>query len=216
MSEKLFSIENPSAEREQNYKAKILSIINDVEARVRLIIPNQGMDREIHEKRLIDTRKEAAEHSEIRKDLLETFGVPNDSEHVFIFDDYTDQSKAKVQRAQRAFIVFIDALTKEAFYGEGRIGHALLLNNLERMFQEVTGEEITGDLLEEGMKTDPPRFLTFKGFLSTDKFKTLSESSLSMIKTPIFDAEGQVIETPDTWFLTGHSLEGISPNIRPE
>jgi len=206
MSEKSFFIEKPSEGNEQSYRQKLLTIINDMEERVRLITPDQGFHTEIHKQKVLSNKNETKEHEEIRRDICESFGVPFDSEHVYVFDKEMGES-VKKQRVERAFIVLIDIITREAFYGEGRISHVVLLNGIidlaSRKDPTITSEEVF-----DGIESDPPKFLTFKGFLSKDNFSSFSESSKSMLETPIFDGDGNVIETPNEWFLTGHSLDG--------
>ncbi|MFA6296939.1 MAG: hypothetical protein WC629_00010 [Candidatus Paceibacterota bacterium] len=206
MSEKSFFIENPSEGKEQSYKQKLLAIINEAEERVRLVNPDQGFHAEIHQQKILSNKNETKAHEEIRKDICESFGVPFDSDHVYIFDKDMGEG-IKKQRVERAFIVLINAVTREAFYGEGRISHVVLLNGIIGLASQKDSTFTSEDVFD-GIESNPPRFLTFKGFLSNNNFSSFSESSKSMLKTPIFDADGNVVETPNEWFLTGHSLEG--------
>jgi hypothetical protein len=206
MSEKSFSIEN--LDKNQNYKDKLLAIINDAEKKARLIRPNDALHKETHTERVLSNKNEAKEHEEIRKDICESFGVELDGSHVFVLD--SGGGSIKKQRAERASAVLIDAYTREAFYGEGRTGHIVLLNEMIALAHEVA-PDVTPDVVFSGLETDPPQFLYFKGFLSDDGFPSLSDGAKSTLKTAIFDANGDVIETPAEWFLTGHSLEGHSP-----
>ena len=206
MSEKSFFIEKPSEENEQSYKQKLLSIINDAEENIRLIIPDQGFHSEIHKEKVLSNKNEIKEHEEIRKDICESFGVPFDSDHVYLFDKEMGEM-IKKQRVERAFIVLIDIITREAFYGEGRISHAVLLNGIIDLASK-NDPTLEREKVLDGIESNPPHFLTFKGFLSNDNFSSFSEASKSMLETPIFDQNGEVIETPGEWFLTGHSLEG--------
>jgi len=204
--EKSFSIEKPAGSKESHYHEGILRIINDLEKRVRAIEPNAVLHKELHEKRRMDARAEVKEFEEVRKDVCESFGVPYDEEHVYLQSNFG----IKEQRALRAFFVLIDAISKEAFYGEGRTDHIALYTKLcDRLAEidpHVNFETVSQD--ETG------RYITFKGFVSTKEFAELSESNRRVLETPIIDEKNQKIETPKTWFVTGHNLpEGDKTEI---
>ncbi|MEI6305128.1 MAG: hypothetical protein WCP09_03905 [Candidatus Taylorbacteria bacterium] len=207
---KTFSIESPEQKEGSHYQQDILKIINHIETQVRAIEPDALMHGELHTKRIIDSRSEVREFEDVRKDVCESFGVPADEEHVYMYNNPT----ANEQRALRAFFVLIDAISKEAFYGEGRIDHITLYRKLcEKLAvfdPKADFETISQD------ESVPQRYLTFKGFVSTREFAELSESNRRVLETPIVDESGAKIETPKTWFVTGHNLpEGNESHIVP-
>lgn len=201
--EKKFSIEGQNSEVQPNYKDRILSIVNDIEKRVRLINPDQLLSKELHEARALDARKENAEFEMVRRDVRESFGVPDDAEHVYLYDNKIQGTVE--QRALRAFFVMIDTVRRENFYGEGRIDHNTLFRNLVGLAKKFDAT-IDFDSVVERMDTDPPQYLIFKGFLSVKDFREISDSSRKVLETPLFDAEGEKIDTASDWFLTGHNL----------
>lgn len=190
-------------EVQPNYKDRILSIVNDIEKRVRVINPDQLLSKELHEHRALDARKENVEFGAVRRDVCESFGVPNDSEHMY---SYGSEGQGTVeQRALRAFFVLIDTVRQENFYGEGRIDHNTLFRNLVGLAQKFD-PTIDFESVVDRMDTDPPQYLVFKGFLSVKDFREISDSSRKVLETPLFDNEGKKIETAADWFLTGHNL----------
>ena len=200
---KEFEIHEPSPEAATNYHQKLLHIINDINVKVRAIEPDKAFHDEVHEHKRIDATKEVAEFAEIRADVCESFGVPNDDEHTYIYRGPGDGE----QRAFRAFFVLIDSLNKKAFYGEGRIGHITLFQKLADMLQKTDPESTFKNIMGE-LEKDSLRYLVFKGFLSTKEFAELSESNRRVLETPILDEHGEKIETPVSWFITGHSVPG--------
>src|SRR3989338_629040 len=130
--EKKFSFEVPAnKEGRPNYQDKILSVINEVKERVRVVNPDEQLYKELHAKRVMDSRQEMKEYEPVRKDICETFGVPFDDEHMVMFDPHrTNMSGPIEQRALRCFYVLIDSIHREGFYGEGRTMHHVLLNKI--------------------------------------------------------------------------------------
>jgi len=77
----------------------------------------------------------------------------------------------------------------------------VLRDKLSRFDHFATFDSVSED------ESDPPRYLIFKGFMSTDGFQTsLSESSRNILETPIIDENGNRINTPGNWFISGHNL----------
>ena len=200
---KSFSIENPPEGASTKYHDELLRIINDIEKQVRSIEPDPALHNELHEQKYMDARAETVEFEPIRKDVCESFGVPDDGEHTYIHEGAGIGS----QRALRAFFILIDTLSKESFYGEGRIDHNTLLEKLTEKLSRID-KDATSDSIMNTLDTDSLRYLVFKGFLSTKEFQELSESSRKILETPIVDKEGQKIVTPSTWFITGHNIPG--------
>ncbi len=198
---KSFEITGAQKEDGEDYHARLLHIINDINVKVRAVEPDASFHKEIHEQKKLDATKEIEEFEEIRQDVCDSFGVKNDDEHVYIYRG----PGAGVQRAMRAFFVLIDSLTKESFYGEGRIGHITLFKNLADKLEKIDGHS-NFDTINEAMQNDSLRYLVFKGFLSTKEFQELSDSNRSVLETPIIDESGQKVETPSTWFVTGHNI----------
>jgi hypothetical protein len=199
---KEFSIETPDQNESSHYHEEILRIINDLEMQVRSVEPDALMHKELHEKRMIDAQAEVKEFENIRKDVCESFGIPFDEEHVYIYN----KPGPMEQRALRAFFVLIDAVSKEAFYGEGRINHIMLYEKLcERLSKALGNPDISFDTVSDDL-SKPQRFVTFKGFVSTSEFAELSDTNRRVLETPIVDEKGLRIETPKTWFVTGHNL----------
>jgi hypothetical protein len=206
---KEFSIEKPIQSESSHYHEDILRIINDLEKQVRSVSPDRLMHDELHEKRTIDTQSEIMEFEDIRKDVCESFGIPYDEEHVYLYN----KPGAIEQRALRAFFVLIDAVSKEAFYGEGRIDHITLYRKLCEKLAIADDPTITFETVSQD-ESKPQRFITFKGFVSTKEFAELSETNRRVLETPILDESGKKVETPKTWFVTGHNLpEGTATEI---
>ncbi|TSC67151.1 MAG: hypothetical protein G01um101472_505 [Parcubacteria group bacterium Gr01-1014_72] len=201
--ERAFTIEKASAEKHPSYKDSLLQIVNDIERRVRVINPDAVLQRETHIKKLIDARKEVAEYEEVRKDIAESFGVSLDADHTYIHAQ--GEAGAIEQRALRAFFILIDTFHEENFYSEGRIDHNALFRNLIPLLKKID-ENIDFETIAEGMDTDPPRFLVFKGFLSTKAFREVSDAARKVLETPIFDSDGRKIDTAEEWFVTGHNV----------
>jgi hypothetical protein len=201
---KEFSIEQAPVNENTHYHEGILKIINHLEKQVRSIEPNAVLHKELHEKRMVDARAEIKEFEDVRRDVCESFGVPFDEEHVYLYGKSSNINIVE-QRALRAFFVLIDALTKEALYGEGRIDHITLYRKLCDKLAEIEGDPKVD--FETVSQDKAGRYITFKGFVSTKEFAELSESNRKMLETPIVDEEGKIIETPKTWFITGHNLD---------
>lgn len=203
--EKSFHIEGPSSER-GNYHESLLRIVNEAEKRVRAVIGiDKVMHDELHEKKVIDSRQEEVEFTDVRKDICESFGIPFDDEHIYIYE-----GKIGNQRAMRAFYVLIDAVREISLYGEGRIGHVILLNKLAERLSRITGlseKEISADIDDDTSE----KYLIFKGFLSIDGFKDMSDTNRRVLETPIVDEFGQKVETPENWFVTGHNVPPSTP-----
>lgn len=208
MTEKQFELGRQNEVVQPHYKDRLLKIINDIEETVRVVNPDQLLHKELHEKKVIDARKEAQAFEGVRKDVCEAFGVPFDGEHIYLHTPEAVTSGPTLQRAFRAFYVLIDAVKKEAFYGEGRIDHNTLLNNAIKLLNEATEQGLTVEEIFNGIDETPPKFIVFKGFVSKDEdgFGDLTSTSNRVLETPIFDENGQKIETPSNWFITGHNL----------
>lgn len=209
--EKKFSLETPAQQTEHfGYKDRILSIINEVEERARVVNPDPRLNRELHERKVMDTRQEMREFEPVRKDICEAFGVHLDDEHVFIYDPHRGSVGPVEQRALRSFYVLIDSIRKEGFYGEGRSIHHLLLNKLIEKAKDKD-PRVTEEQVLAGINANPPSYIAFKGFLSTREFKEISDASRKVLETPLFDKEGKLVETAENWFVSGHNLEEMFP-----
>lgn len=196
-------IQLEKGEKHISYKDKILKIVNDIETKARIVEPDQLLHRELHEKKAMDTNREVKEFESVRKDVCSTFGVHEDDEHVFIYQQKIEG--AIEQRALRAFFVLIDTVHGQSFYGEGRIDH----NTLFRKLVDLLGKydpKADFDTIVDGMDKNPPRYLVFKGFISIKNFSEISDSSRKVLEMPILDEEGNRIDTASDWFITGHSL----------
>lgn len=203
---KNFSLEaaSPKSAESIDYHSQILKIINEIEQQVRVIAPDKVLDRELHKKRIIDSKRERQEFEEIRKDIYSSFGVPADSEHTYIHEPFSGTNLHE-QRALRAFSVLVDVVQRQAYYGEGRIDHNTLFRNLVE-YASKEDPSLTFETAVTRMDETPPKIIFFKGFLSLQNFKEISDSSRKVLETPLYDAEGRKIDTAETWFLTGHSL----------
>ncbi len=185
-----------------NYKERILKIINDYEVAVRAVSPNQYLDAETHHREVPTGQKEAKDYETVRKDVCESFGVGQDDRHIYIHEKEKKIDPSVKQRLARAFVIVIDALTDEKFYGEGNTNHIEIFNELvdringgQDIFAEKTFFEHT-----------PSRYLFFKGFIDNKDFDYLSPDAIKILKTPIFDEEGQEINTPTNWFISDCNL----------
>lgn len=202
---KTFSLESAERSEKRDYHARLLSIINDIEKRIRVVSGDPLIDRETHAKKFIDARKEVVEFEPVRRDICESFGVKYDTNHIFHYDSQ-NQFGPREQRTLRAFFVLIDTVNGEGFYGEGRIDHNTLLNALIGRLRS-NGQPVSFEEAVDGMGENPPRYLVFKGFLSIKDFKEISDSGRKVLETPVFDEEGTPIETAENWFITGHNLQ---------
>jgi hypothetical protein len=202
--DKSFEIGKPTSdEGVSHYRDEILTIINDIEIKVRSVVPDELLHQETHEKKHIYARREREQYEEIRQDVCASFGVSYDDEHVYLHD-----SVEGTQRALRAFYVLIDSINKQAFYGEGRIDHNTLLIKLCDKLAAFDGVS-TYESVTRAMDEEPLKYLIFKGFLSKKEFKELSDASRSVLETPIIDGNGHKISTPSTWFVTGHNIPEV-------
>ncbi|MEK7506352.1 MAG: hypothetical protein AAB572_01995 [Patescibacteria group bacterium] len=164
---------------------RILKIINAqiIEAQISKI--SQGLHNELHREKRMNTLGEISMYEDAREDVYLSFGIPDDKEHCYLMP-----GKEGIQRAYRAFVVFIDrkktdpkSKFHEAFYGEGRTSHNHLLQavidkaneygikdaSLESYIAETekkSSSDFTfADLPKDPEATQGPRWLFFKGFL---------------------------------------------------
>ncbi|PIP86901.1 hypothetical protein COW81_03165 [Candidatus Campbellbacteria bacterium CG22_combo_CG10-13_8_21_14_all_36_13] len=212
--ERTFSIQHEFQGDEENnnerqHAVRFLEVLNGL--RKKVLAPDmhpQGLlHKAVHVEKLIDSRGELESLEAVRDDILYTFGVPNDKDHVFIAErDGNSDVGTKKQRAVRAFYVLVDLLSETgdgtAYYAEGRDMHAHLFNTIVERFN--VGADI--DELYELITADNPRFLTFKGFLSGENFADLPDTARATLEEKLTDSNGEVIETPPDWFITGTSL----------
>ncbi len=209
--EKKFSFEVPANKSERlGYKDRILSIINEVEERVRVINPDDALNRELHGKKTIDARREVQEFEPVRRDVCEAFGIPFDDDHISIYDPHRSTTGPVEQRAFRCFCVLIDSIKKEGFYGEGRIMHHALLNALIEKAREQD-PNVTEEKIIAGIGATVPTYIFFKGFLSATDFREVSDVNRRVMETPLFDKNGKPVETAENWFVSGHNLEEMFP-----
>ncbi len=205
--EKKFSIENAEGSR-GDYKTQILSVINALEKRVRMtdVSPNSELFETVHKKKPVDARAEVAEFEPVRRDIRETFAVPDDSEHIYIYDAHRGSAESTVkQRAIRCFCVLFDTVKHEGYYGEGRIIHNVLLNKIVELVTARTGD--SEEVIFESMEADTPKFIFVKGFMSTEDFKELGDKYRKDQEHPLVDETGKAIETAEGWFISGSNLE---------
>lgn len=209
--EKQFSIEKPQNKPEHfGYKNRILGVISDIEKKIRVVNPDDQLFNELHAKRRMDSRAERQEFEAVRKDICETFGVNQDEDHVYLYSPHKGPESIVEQRALRCFYVLIDAENRDAFYGEGRTLHHFLFEKLVKLMEKKY-PNINSEFVIDHLEGNPPKYIAFKGFLSTKEFKEISDSSRKVLETPLYDQNGQKIETADTWFITGHNLETMFP-----
>lgn len=114
------------------------------------------------------------EFDEVRQEIADHYGVPNDEEHVFIIDN----DIVKRQRHQRAFCVLRrkDKEGKtEAWYIDGRVPHVSML---ERLYNHYSIPD--DDFNEKAL-----------GFLDCDEFQDI----------PDIQAKAKEQGKPITWFI---------------
>jgi len=210
MGEKQFSVELRERKEDPKYRLQLITIINEIEKRVRYINPeeNKTLHEEIHQRKLFDARKEQKTFGPIREDICKSFGVPFDEEHMYILDTHRglERQKAIEQRVLRCFYIMIDVMRKEAYYAEGRTIHNMLLTKIIKMVQHLHPEITEEKVFEEIQKNEIPEFLVFKGFMSLDKFSPLSEHNRKDQEQVIYDSDGKPIETAEGWFISGHNI----------
>lgn len=188
---KEFEIFKTPVEREEGEKERqlrILRIVNShiVEAEIPKV--SHMLHKQLHREQRMDTKGEIARYEEAREDVCASFGVLDDEPHRYLVPE-----REGVQRAFRAFVVFIDRKIMnpatglhEAFYGEGRTAHHELLRNVLTCMGEYGIKDATLDsYIKETEKRSPdftladlpkdpnaehsPRWLFFKGFLLADE-----------------------------------------------
>ena len=116
------------------------------------------------------------------------------------------RSEVSRQRAFRAFVILNDAILGESFYGEGRTAHYLLLKMLIEKYKIQSGDPKSDEeILDEIGNTDG-EFVFIKGFLSDNQFADMSDQNRHALETPIHDKDGNIVETPKNWFVTGHNI----------
>lgn len=190
-------------ENEQGRQLRILRIVNShiVEAEIPKV--SAVLHNELHRNQRMDTKGEIRKYEEAREDVCASFGVPDNEAHRAILGE-----KEGVQRAFRAFVVFIDRKVvnpesglHETFYGEGRTAHHELLQNVLKNMGEYGIKDVSLDAyIKETEKSSPdftladlpkdpnaehsPRWLFFKGFLLADKDEmvNLPESEQKALK----------------------------------
>lgn len=187
MTKKRFEIYKTPIEREEGEKERQLRILRIMNAHiVEAEIPkvSHALHKELHRERRMDAKGEIARYEEAREDVCLSFGIPDDESHRYVTPEH-----AGIQRAFRAFVVFIDRkITNhesglhEAFYGEGRTAHHELLRSVLKGMNEYGIKDATLDsYIKETEKSSPdftladlpkdpnaehsPRWLFFKGFL---------------------------------------------------
>lgn len=208
MSEKFFSVESAETKEPPKYKAQIISIINDIEKKIRYVDPEHNKDffEAVHHHKNMDARAEKIEYEPLRKDVCESFGVPNDEDHVIILDAHKGQLASSVkQRAFRCFYVLIQSQTGDSYYAEGRTIHHVLLN---KIISKIRSKDpsISEDDIFAKIDTEPPEIMVFKGFLSTDNFAELDGNYRVSQEQSLYNADGEKIETASGWFISGHNL----------
>ncbi len=203
--DKHFEIGQQNEELQPHYRDQILKIINDRELAIRSVSPDMYLDAETHHEEVLANEEEWKNYEAVRKDVCESFGVKQDDQHIFIYDKVTPVSTSSKQRSSRAFCVVIDALTDEKFYGEGRISHIIIFNELVKRINKGKEDAFAESVFYKS-NAEPSRYIYFKGFIDTNNFSHLSPESARVLKTPIFDDKGEEIKTPTNWFITDHNL----------
>ena len=210
--ERTFSIkyesQTSSQEGERSYAVRVLEIINGM--RKKVLAPDmhpQGLlHKAVHKDAIFDSRAEVKSMEVVREDILDTFQVPNDSEHVYIQERDGSSDNNKSQRVVRAFYILLDLTIDDGrgtvYYAEGRTAHASLLNTIVNRFDVGINIEELFDSITE----DSPRFLVFKGFLDNDDFSSLSDNVRAELEERILDSDGNSVITPSNWFVTGSNI----------
>jgi len=120
----------------------------------------------------------------IREEIAAHFGVPIDEEHMLIVDN----EKVENQRHQRAFCVVVHSPedgAREAWYIDGRTGHAVMLRRLYNHYK---------------VPDDPAHNEIHLGFLSDEAFSDVPKMQ-------------QLIDAgkPIKWFVRD-TVNGMSPS----
>jgi hypothetical protein len=240
---KRFEIFKTKPDEETETQKRILRIINNhvIEAEIPKI--SRTLQKELHKEKYLNSKGETNKYKESRDDICLSFGIPNDDSHVFIAPE-----NRMIQRAFRAFVVFIDRKTInpetglcEAFYGEGRTAHHILIKwvldkvneygikdaTMESYIAET--EKVSPNFTLADLPNDPdithgPRWLFFKGFLAAndEEFSHLPGSEQEKLKDlfatrnkleeHLSDEKGEIPTDTLRWFLTGSNVP--SP-VRP-
>ncbi len=212
--EKEFSIETQKEESPKDekiingeeVKRRVLEIKNDKTKLVQApkISSQSPLHNRLHEKRPSrDTSHEVEDFAEPRKEILESFGIQNDEDHVIILSGDEDRLPGGTQRDFRAFSIIFDEKEGEQIYAEGRTWHEKLNKRIAQRLSEILNQEIhLGDIKEEINE----RYITIKGFLSDDKFAELEDDFRDHQSFAFETEDGTICRTPAGWFISGGSL----------
>ncbi len=200
-----FSIERTPKESDSSYRGSILKILGRGDRRVRAINEQESyaLRWETHKERPVASDSDQERLRNVRCDILESFDIPYDDEHVYIQKDPPTGTNRRI----RSFYILINIRKDEGFYGDGR-SHAhneLLMRLIEKA--NTQGHEINLDALGDLIDDPDPEWMTFKGFLDEDGFEEFSSEARKTLEASLKDEDGNIIEPPSQWFITGHSIK---------
>jgi hypothetical protein len=212
MENKKFGVERQGNKSGQ--ENKILTIKNDNATFVRVDESKRGtpFSDYLHRQEKVASEKEVKSYESLREEICETFGVPIDSDHIWIRELENPSSVEKPrQRKFRVFCALLNTQENEGFYGEGRMRHADIFNQLASIahkkgmdigaeFKSLMGSLETGEFKTEN------GWMWVKGFMSNDNFSDLPERFRSKREKLVVDDNGDKYETPESWFVSGGSI----------
>jgi hypothetical protein len=73
-------------------------------------------------------------------------------------------------------------------------------------YRTLSGDSRSDDEILEEIGAQNGEFLFVKGFLSDNEFDDMSKQNKKSLETPIHDKDGNVVDTPGNWFITGHNI----------
>ncbi len=187
------------------YQEQILRIVNQAQEQFARSIQDPTVFTETHQmqERLTETHEDVAKYNDAREDIFQSFGIQNDAGHTYF--EFADLKPQRVQqRVSRLFYLIIDIHSGEVFYGEGRIAHAHLVDPLIQLMQRKD-IDVDRETFFSGLDQNPPKYIFVKGFLSANGFQDMVQARRAL-QTPLLDADGNVVNTPDNWFISAHNI----------
>lgn len=223
MENKRFSIEQRDVTKEnekgedKSYKKRILSIANGDDRAVHApkIKPGGPLHNILENREHYgDSGEEVAEYEPLREEICAAFGVRKlDEDHVWIREVNEPENGNRdslKQRSFRVFCVLINTEADEQFYGEGRMAHKEIFDELAKLAEnqglDISSFEELYDYIKSHPDEEDREWVFQKGFMSKDGFADLPERFREGFEQCIVDKNGNEVETPESWFVSGGSL----------
>lgn len=212
--EKEFSIETQKEDSSvdekiingEEVKRRVLEITNDETKLVQApkINSQSPLHKRLHQERTPkDTTHEVEDFEKPRKEILESFGIPDDEDHTIILSGDEDKLPDGTQRDFRAFSIIFDEKADEQIYAEGRTWHKHLNELIAQRLSEILDQKVRLNDIKDEINE---RYITIKGFLSDDEFAELEDNFRDHQSFAFETEDGTICRTPAGWFISGSSL----------